>query len=109
MPASVIVEREVRADPDLRFPDALVAAQINLFVLDAPPQPLHEYVVQRPTTAIHADRYSRRLQPAGERLTCELAPLVRVEHLRPRTIQGLVERSKQKLPSSVLLNRQLST
>src|SRR5262245_8385367 len=38
-----------------RVPHALGISQIDLLRLDRPPQPLHEYVVQSPAAAIHAD------------------------------------------------------
>ena len=71
-----VVELQVGIDPSSGLGDGLVSFQIHLLVLDAPPQPLHEDVVQVPTLTIHADLDPLLLQRLGKGLTGELTPLV---------------------------------
>src|ERR1035441_7091870 len=63
------VELEVPRQARLQLRHRLVAHQVHVFVLHAPPQPLDEHVVQSPTAAIHADRNPLLLQHACIRST----------------------------------------
>src|SRR5690606_12635124 len=58
--------------------------QVHVLVLDAAPQPFHEYIVQCPSLSVHTEPYSpiRMCCPVAELVGRELAPLVRVEDLR---------------------------
>ena len=60
----------------------LVVVKINLLVLDRPPQPLDEDVVQATSPAIHADGNLPVFQNPSETLRSKLCPLIGVEDLR---------------------------
>src|SRR5207248_9189932 len=64
----LVVEREVPPQPLLQLPHRLVAAGVDVLVLHAAPQPLHEHVVQAPPFAIHAHGDPGPDQPARARL-----------------------------------------
>jgi hypothetical protein len=53
--AAAVVEAKIAADPGAGFRDAGVGPQVDLFVLDGPPEALHEDVVAPSSLAIHAD------------------------------------------------------
>jgi hypothetical protein len=57
--------------------------EIDLFIFEAPPQPLDEDIVPPPPDSIHADLNSMRLQKPGEFLAGELATLIGVKDLGP--------------------------
>src|SRR6516165_4467061 len=52
-----VVERQVTADRATRLGHAVIGAQIDLFVLDGPPQPFDEHVVAPRAATIHTDPY----------------------------------------------------
>src|SRR3977135_1474216 len=81
--ASAIVEAEVTSDRAARLADGIVGSQIDLLVLDRPPQPLAEDVVAPGALAVHADRNGVVEQYASEVGRRELTPLIGVEDLRP--------------------------
>src|SRR5207249_8807584 len=87
----LVVIGEVPPQPLLQLRHRLVPPQVDVLVLDRPPQPLHEHVVQAPPSPVHTHRHPRRLQPACPRLGRELHPLVGVEHLRPSQGQRLLQ------------------
>ncbi len=72
---------------------ALVGLQVHLLVLQAPPQPLDENVVQPAALAVHRDRYTVVFENAGdEGFGGELGALVGVEDLRSAVgEEGLLE------------------
>jgi hypothetical protein len=53
---AAIVEVEVAPDGGARLGHIVVGSEIDLFVLDAAPQPLDEDVVPPGALAVHADR-----------------------------------------------------
>src|SRR5256885_14633717 len=83
MQTLLVVIREVPAEPALQLRHPLVPPQVEVLILDRPPQPFHEHVVQAPALAVHAHLHPRRLQPPRPPLRPELHPLVGVEHLGP--------------------------
>ena len=101
-----VVEAEIPADRGAGFRDAGVGAQVDLLVLDRPPEPLDEDVVAPGALAVHADRDLGGLQHLGEVGRGELAALVRVEDLGlavpgERLLQGLdaeVRRQRDREP-----------
>jgi len=76
-----VEERQVRLQAAVQRRHRLIIVQVHMLVLQAPPKPFHENVVQRPAAAVHTDRDPRLLQPARERTTGELDALIRVENL----------------------------
>ena len=56
--------------------------KLDRFVLQRPPQPLDEDVVQAPPAAVHRALRARRQHPLGERRARKLRPLIGVEDLR---------------------------
>src|SRR6202042_2695300 len=79
---SAIIEVEVAADRSTRLANAVVGSQIDLLVLDAPPQAFDEHVVPPSSLAVHADSNAVVGEHAGERRAGELRALVRVEDVR---------------------------
>ena len=76
-----VVKHKVFRQPELRFRHGGIASQIYVFVLDAPPEPFHEYIVQCTAAAVHADADAVRLEHAGEGLRGKLTALIGVEDL----------------------------
>src|SRR6202035_4108183 len=64
--ALLVIEAEPGADAGLRFGDAGIRVEVDLFVFEAAPQPLDKDVVHVAALAIHADRDFVALQGAGE-------------------------------------------
>ena len=62
-----VVQHEVFHQSRPQFRQRGVPAQLEVFVLDAPPEPLHEDVVQGPPAPIHADGDAVRREHPGER------------------------------------------
>src|SRR5271163_2837546 len=89
--ALVVVEFEVGGDPLARLRHILVGFEIDLFVLEAAPQPFNEDVVGKATAAVHADRHPVAAQHAGEAVVGELAALVGVEDLGPSLAQSVFQ------------------
>ncbi len=56
--------------------------EVDLFILETPPQPFHEDVVPPPPRPIHTDLNPVVVQQPGECLARELAALIGVEDLR---------------------------
>jgi formylglycine-generating enzyme required for sulfatase activity len=73
-----------------------VLFQIDIFVLDRPPQPFHEDVVQIPATAIHADPDLGRRQFISEIGSRELNPLIGVEDVWLALLQHSPQRCQTK-------------
>jgi hypothetical protein len=63
----------------------LVVVEINLLVLDGPPETLDKNIIVDPATTVHADPDILFLQPAGK-----LTALICIEDFRLRYLQGLV-------------------
>ena len=76
-----IVELEVPMQPLIQRQTILLCVQVVMLVLDVRPQPLHEYVVDGPVLAVHADPDTFAMQQGNIRLTGELAPLDAVRNL----------------------------
>ena len=62
----MVVEPEVVCQALVELGDALVVPQVDILVLDRAPESLDEGVVQRSTTAVHADQDLPLLEPLGE-------------------------------------------
>ena len=88
--AAVVIE--VPPQGLLRIPAIGAVPQGILLVLDRPPQPLDEDVVQGPAPAVHRDSDAMTFQSARVGRRRELGPLIRVEDLGAESEQRLVER-----------------
>src|SRR5579871_5757321 len=53
-PVAVVITKPVSHTP-AQFQSVLIAAQIDVLILEAPPQPFHKPVVHPPSASIHAD------------------------------------------------------
>ena len=73
---------EVVGDRRSGFCHALVGAQVDLLVLQAPPQPFDEHVVEPAALDVHRDRHVVLLENAREGLRGELGSLIGIEDLR---------------------------
>lgn len=79
--AMVVVKVKVFFKTIVQFQPVAVRTQVNVLVLDAPPEPFDKYVVQRPAFSVHADGDIPVLQHLRELPGGELAALVRVEYI----------------------------
>jgi hypothetical protein len=79
----LVVEPEVDRQTRFQLGHQLIVFEVDFFLFDAPPQPLHEYVVQRPPPTVPAHLDPGLLQPLGVLARRELRSLVGVENLRP--------------------------
>src|SRR5438270_7113117 len=73
---------ESRPQASLQLWHRRIVLQIDILVLDTPPQPFDEDVVQCPPTTVHADAHTRLFQTGCEVDRRELHPLIRVEDVR---------------------------
>jgi hypothetical protein len=64
--ALFVVKSDPAADAGFSLRNAGVGLEVDLLVLEAAPQPLHEDVVQVAALAVHADPYSGRIQDLHE-------------------------------------------
>jgi hypothetical protein len=90
MGSLTVVKGEVGFQALVERGDCLVVPKVDVLVFDAPPQPLHEDVVQGPATAIHADADAGALQGNGEGHRSELNALIGIEDLRLPLLQSPV-------------------
>ena len=81
MGSLAVVEFEIPTNRRPGFADRTVGAQVDLLVFDRTPQTLDYDIVEPGPSAIHADRYSRALQHAGEGDARELTALIGIEDL----------------------------
>src|SRR4051812_155385 len=78
-----IVEGQVPADRGAGLADRVIGSEVDLLVLDRPPEPLDEDVVAPGALAVHADGDAGLVQHAGEASAGELRALIGVEDLGP--------------------------
>src|SRR3954462_11093633 len=78
-----IVEGQIPADRGAGLADRVVGSEVDLLVLDRPPEPLDEDVVAPGALAAHAYGDAGLVQHVGEALAGELRALVGVEDLGP--------------------------
>src|SRR5262245_65739866 len=76
---SGVVKFQITADRRAGLRDALVGLEIDLLVLQCPPEPLNKHVVSPRPLSVHADRDVTRDQNVRKRIACELAALIGVE------------------------------
>ena len=105
MRTQTIIKIEIAAKRGARLADAVVGAQIDLFVLHRFPQPLDKHVVVPCALAVHADLDVVFDQHAGEVFAGELAALVGVEDVglavfRQRLLQRLDAKVRTFCPSA---------
>ena len=103
MLADVVVPLHERRDSAAALGDALVSADVDVLLLEGPPEPLDEYVVVGAAAAVHAQagRAAFPVEDAGELSRRVLAALVRVEDLGPavpvyRLAEGLLAEVRGK-------------
>src|SRR5512135_2731842 len=94
----LVVEPEVGPQARLQLWNSLIVLDVDVFVFHAPPQALHEYVVQRPPPTVPAHRDPGLLQAAGVIPRRELRTLIGVEDLWPAQRQRLVESLQAEPP-----------
>src|SRR5262249_29710231 len=88
----LVVEQEVGRQTRLQIYNMLIILNVDCLVFHAPPQPLHEHVVQRTPPTVTAHRAPRPPQPAGVLPRRELRSLVGVEDLRTAPLKRFVQR-----------------
>jgi len=92
-----VVELKIGGQLFPRFQDRPIIMKIDFLVLDRPPESFHKDIVKEPATAVHADPDFGFLQKPGKSLACELTSLVRLEDLRLRDPEGILQRLDTKL------------
>src|SRR5919202_5295745 len=97
----LVVVGEVPTQPVARLPRRSILAQIDLLVLDRPPQAFDEDVVQGPAFAIHTDLDLGIQQQLGVLWAREVAPLIAVPDRRRAWANARVPASSTKGISSV--------
>src|SRR5262245_4249779 len=97
MNALPIVELKISTQARGDLWHGFVITDVDVFVFDASPQPLNEDVVQRPASPVHANGDLALFENPGERATGELRTLIRVEDLRLRHMQRLIQRAHTEL------------
>lgn len=95
-PVHVVIIKEL-FQSCVHFRDRLVSLNVNIVILDRPPQPFNEYVINGPPFAVHTDRDLCVLQDLDELRARELAPLIRVKHLGLAVLQRLFETFDAKI------------
>ena len=107
MLADVVVPLHERRDSAAALGDALVSADVDVLLLEGPPEPLDEYVVVGAAAAVHAQagRAAFPVEDAGELSRRVLAALVRVEDLEPYLSIASRTASSQKFAESVVERR----
>ncbi len=92
MATFAIVEGELFCESNGQINHAGIALEVDILVLDAPPEPFHEDVVQGPAPTIYAEFDPLSLECAGEGLAGELHPLVAVEDRRcAEALKGILK------------------
>src|SRR4051812_48571492 len=93
MKTLLIVEVQPRSDSRFRFGNRSISVQVDFFILQASPEPLHKHIIHATTLAVHADLDLAVLQHADKVIAGELAALVSVEDLRlSKPSQRLLQR-----------------
>ncbi len=92
----VVVQVEVitQAGEQSRYGGILF--DIDVLILDRPPEPFHEDIVKDPATVVHADTNIRRPQLVCKVVGSKLNTLVSVADFRLTMQQGLTKRSHTK-------------
>ena len=90
MKPSTVVEVEIGTYTRFQLPHGLVALQVDVLVLEAPPQTLHPDVVQGPLLSIHAHLNVMVSKHILEHFRGELDPLIRVEYGRTAVLLDLL-------------------
>ena len=93
MKPSTVVEVEIGTYTRFQLPHGLVALQVDVLVLEAPPQTFHPDVVQCPPLSVHAHLNVMVSKHILKHLTGELAPLIRVEYGRTAVLIPLCQYS----------------
>ena len=82
MRPNAVVELQILFQMRLRVIHGPICMEIDLLVLDSPPESLHKDIVTPTPFAIHADTDPIRLKEAGKISAGKLAALIRVEDIR---------------------------
>ena len=80
-PTGFVKALDISAKRSPRLGYAGIDPQVDLLVVDGPPEPFHENIVPRGPLAIHADRDLVMFQQLREGQARELRPLIRVGDL----------------------------
>ena len=83
-----VVVPEEAVDPGAQLPRALVAAQVDVLVLDGAPEPLDEDVVHPASAPVHADSDLLLAQGTSEQGQSEAIGLASQENARNRPQTG---------------------
>src|SRR5438094_6751073 len=105
MRSLLVVMPQILSKPDARIPWRSVIPQIDVFILDCPPEPLNEDVVERPTFAIHTDLYTSFLQQPRVVGSAEMAALIAVPDPWRRVCQCLADRLQDKRQFQRIIQR----
>ena len=82
MKALRVVILEVGVDSCFKVLHRFIAFKVDVFILEASPQTLYPYIVQRTVTTVHTDFNSVFKQHVDEHVGSELASLIGIEYRR---------------------------
>src|SRR5215475_1437889 len=97
MPPFTIIKIEIVANSRQERRYVLVSLDVNIFVLERPPEAFDKDIVKDPSTAIHTDQDAGSLQPPGKFAAGELRALITVENLWSLNPQRVFERDQTKV------------
>lgn len=87
----LIVKMKVGSQARHGLGNALIGLEVNLLILDRPPQALDENGIQRAASPIHADDDVRFLKTPREGVAGQLAALIGVENLGLASTQRSIQ------------------
>lgn len=93
----VAVESKVVRQPLMTIGSRLVSLEVDVLVLERPPETLNEYVIEGSSLAVHADRDASRMESFREEGTCKLSSLIGVEDFRRSLVQCFVKRLEAEI------------
>jgi len=82
MRPDLIIELDVTCEPLLRVTNCLGRVEIDLLILEAPPEAFHKYGIPPTAAAIHTDLDALVIQQTRALQTGKRTAVIRVEHLR---------------------------
>src|SRR5262250_2840810 len=91
MQSLVVVELEISVQAGFQIGNRCIVLKVNVLILDRPPKPFDEHIVQGAASAIHAHPNVGGFETGGELLGGELIILISVKDVRPAQEQRLLE------------------
>jgi hypothetical protein len=87
----IVVARDVAFEARFKRWDARIVCEVHVLILDRPPEPFDNDVVQRAAPAIHTDCNPRPFSAVGQGEARQLDALISIEHLGTSVHQGSLQ------------------